>query len=252
MRRTALTQFALSVVATTAFCFGLTRPLAAATLFFDDFEDSHLPQWVGKGGGAGDGVVINDPLRPGNHVLTFTSLNFAGDIYSAPIPVTRGKKYVLHFEYLGRFDPASGAQEGNLGGFIGFTDDTPGPPETQSWLAGTALIGGAEDDPLSDDGQWHTYEITFDPFATFTPASNMIRVMLEDFLESQGVAGDVFFDNVRLTSQSSGSSGDDGCTIDPMGGSNTVLLFLGFGISLKVLQVAAGRNKGASTSRATT
>lgn len=54
--------------------------------------------------------------------------------------------------------------------------------------------------PLIDDGEWRTYTIEFDPFAGgLVPSNNTIRVMLEDFSGSGGVAGDVFFDNVRLT-----------------------------------------------------
>lgn len=197
MQERMLARMACTVLAFVSVCMSLGGTVAAAeTLFSDDFEASHLPQWVGKEGEPHHGVVVDDPLRPGNHVLTFTALNFAGDIFSPPLSVVRGRKYSLRFEYLGRFDPASGAQAGNLGGFIGFTDGRPGP--IQRWLAGTALIGGAEDDPLSDDAQWHTYTIVFDPFATFHPAGDAIRLILEDFLESRGVAGDIFFDNVQL------------------------------------------------------
>ena len=61
-----------------------------------------------------------------------------------------------------------------------------------------------EDDPLVDDNQWRKYEIEFDPFMQVpkfsgSPSNNTIRVMLEDFRDSGGVAGDVFFDNVTLS-----------------------------------------------------
>ena len=195
MMMTTYRTLVLRLIAIAAASCFVANTVAAETLFSDNFEDPHLSQWVGKGGGAHHGVVVNDPLRPGNHVRTFTELNWAGDVYGPALPVTPGQSYFVRFEYLGLLDPHSGAHAGNLGGFVGFADDTPGQ---HRWLAGTALIGGAEDDPLLDNGQWHTYTVRFDPFATFTPQGNAIRVMLEDFLESQGVAGDAFFDNLSL------------------------------------------------------
>jgi PKD repeat protein len=64
------------------------------------------------------------------------------------------------------------------------------------WLAGTTLGSGVEDDLLVEDGQWHNYQVVFDPFATGTPGSdNMIRVMLEEF---SGQVGDAMFDNIQL------------------------------------------------------
>ena len=167
---------------------------SAPALFFDDFE-GNLSQWVGKGGAAHHGVIVEDPLRPGNHVLTFTALNSAGDIFGSEVSVTPGQKLFLRFEYLGI--PTLGGNAGDLGGFIGFAEDTPGG---HRWLAGTVLCCGAESDPLLDDGEWHTYIIEFDPFAgELIPSNNTIRVMLEDFDTSGGVAGDVYFDNITIT-----------------------------------------------------
>jgi len=171
--------------------------------FSDDFE-ADLSQWVGQRGGAHHGVIVEDPLRPGNHVLTFTQLNASGDIFSSEVRVTRGEAYVLRFEYLGL---PNGGRPGDLGGAIGFAEDAP---NRHRWLAGTIFCCGIEDDLLIDDGQWRMYSIEFDVFAsglpnqvhTFAvtpPSNNTIRVMLEDFPGSNGVAGDAFFDNVRLT-----------------------------------------------------
>ena len=165
--------------------------------FHEDFEDD-LSQWVGKGEGAHNGVIVEDPLRPGNHVLTFTALNAGGDVFGSEVMVTPGQTYILMFDYLGL--PDRGGQPGNLGGFVGFAEDTPGQ---HRWPAGTALCCGGEDDPLIDDGEWHTYSIVIDPFEpgpfySGLPSGNTIRVMLEDFSGSGGVAGDVFFDNIWL------------------------------------------------------
>ena len=165
--------------------------------FHEDFEDD-LSQWVGKGEGAHNGVIVEDPLRPGNHVLTFTALNAGGDVFGSEVMVTPGQTYILMFDYLGL--PDRGGQPGNLGGFVGFAEDTPGQ---HRWPAGTVLCCGGEDDPLIDDGEWHTYSIVIDPFEpgpfySGLPSGNTIRVMLEDFSGSGGVAGDVFFDNIWL------------------------------------------------------
>ena len=176
-------------------CSPLSTTIAAGqTLFSDDFEG---PQWVGKDGGAHNGVVVDDPLRAENRVLTFTALNSGGDIFGSEVTVTPGQTYVLSFEYLGR--PGFGGVPDDLGGFIGFADDTPG---FHRWLAGTIVCCG-NDDPLIDDDQWRTYTIEFDPFVDsignpLPPSNNTIRAMLEDFSDSGGVAGDVFFDNVQI------------------------------------------------------
>ena len=168
-------------------------------LFSEDFE-TDLSQWVGKGGGPHHGTIVDDPLRPGNHVLTFTDMTSFGDVFSDAVHVSPEATYILAFDYLGIFDPHSGAVEGDLGGFIGFAEDTPGKCR---WLAGTGMHGGAEDDPLLDDGQWHTHALLFNPFVDgsgepWEISSDAIRVMIEDYSWSGGTAGDVFFDNVRL------------------------------------------------------
>ena len=171
----------------------------AQTLFADDFE-SDLSQWTGKGAGAHSGLIVADPVRASNGVLTFTVVTFAGDIFGPEVTVAPGQRYTLEFEYLGV--PGSGTP-GNLGGFIGFAEDTP---SSHRWLIGTVLCCGSEDGSLIDDGQWHTYAIEFDPFNVpplaccydGIPTNNTIRVMVEDFVFSGGVAGDVFFDNIEL------------------------------------------------------
>ena len=172
-------------------------------LFVDGFEGD-LSQWVGKEeeGGSHHGVIVDDPLQPGNHVLSFTERVAAGDVFGPEVTVTEGYTYVLTFDYLGL--PIPGSPAGNLGGTVGFAEDTPGRVR---WLAGTTLGSGIEDDPLIDDGQWHTYSIGFHVFDTVDykgqvfspgdpPSNNTIRVMLEDYSVPPG---DVFFDNIQLT-----------------------------------------------------
>ena len=153
-------------------------------LFTDDFE-SDLSQWVGKGGSTHNGQIVTDPLDSGNQVLNFTKLVGGGDVFSVdPLSSTSGE-YSLSFDYLGIAQ--EGSTPNNLGGFAGYSFGLPG---NHIWLAGTSGISGAAP-ILKDDGSWHSYEFTFQ-----TP--NAVRIMLEDFIGSGGIAGDAYFDNVSL------------------------------------------------------
>jgi choice-of-anchor C domain-containing protein len=169
--------------------------LEANESLLDESFSSGIVRWVGKSQGPHSGRIVDDPLRSGNRVVTFDALNGAGDIFSEEIPVQRGKTYLLSFDYLGF--PGSGGIAGNNGGFIGFSESTPG---NHRWLAGTELVGGAESAPLIDDGIWRNYQISFDPYDTsvpfgFVPANDTIRISVEDYV---GIPGDAFFDNIKL------------------------------------------------------
>ena len=182
-------------------CLFLSTPSRAQESFFDDFETG-LSQWTGKWGGPHTGTIVDDPIRPGNKVLSFTATNSGGDIFGTDVTVLPGDTHILSFEYLGL--PGMGGVPDNLGGTIGIAEDTP---ERHRWLAGTSTLPGSciEDDPLVDDGQWRSYSIVFDVFVsapgqchfftTVPPSNDTIRLMVEDYLD---IAGDVFFDNVRL------------------------------------------------------
>jgi hypothetical protein len=160
---------------------------SATTLFFDDFS-SGLGQWTGKSGGPHHGLVVADPLNPSNSVLTFTALNSAGDIYSTAAPLGAPGDYYLSFDYLGLEQADS--VPGDLGGFVGFSDDFPG---NHAWYAGTQDSYPGLTTFLVDDGAWHHYSITL-----HNPTNVPLHVMLEDFEGSFGVPGDAYFDNVRF------------------------------------------------------
>ncbi len=169
-----------------------------AALFEDDFE-GNLSDWTGQGGGAHSGTIVADPLNPGNQVLAFTALGSAGDIFtSQQIVLTPGETYQIAFDYLGLPSPAANA--GNLGGFAGLSEDLPG---RHLWYFATSTASGASD-VLVDDGQWASYVYEFTAPVTFTffggGTGNSVHLMFEDFGGSGGVAGDVYFDNVRLSS----------------------------------------------------
>ena len=171
---------------------------AAAALFTDDFE-SGLGQWQAKTGSPFQGQIVADPLgTPGNDVLNFTGLNQAGSIVSVPQFAGGGGPYVLTFDYLGYPAPSPVPPLG-LGGFAGVGIAAGDPCDC--WLAGTIsnYVGAFGTVAfLVDDGQWHTYSITFDP-STQPSLNPLFRLMLEDFSGSGGVAGDAYFDNITLS-----------------------------------------------------
>ena len=192
-----------------AACLALTTQ-ADTVLFQDDFESGSLSRWTAKAGQSHHGQIVADPLQPGNHVLTFTALNTAGDILTVrSFSLVGTQRLVLSFDYLGTQMP--GSVPGELGGFIGIATslDTAQP---HFWIAGTDFSGintppgiGTE---LIDDGTWHHYEIDLTDFVqTNGPAT--FHLMVEDWADHGGVPGDAFFDNIRLTSVGSGISIDD-------------------------------------------
>lgn len=166
-------------------------PLVAppGAVLFDDFPGDTLAHWVGKDEGwYHSGTIADDPLDPDNKVLRLTEVIGAGDVFSRPIAVTPGQEYALCFDYLGT--PVATAPEGN-GGAIGIADGTPG---NHRWLAGTAAVGGIEQDLLVDDGTWQHVRVEFYPEIERVDVGSF-RIMLEDF---SGLSGDVWFDNILL------------------------------------------------------
>ena len=189
-------------VAVIALC--LATQVRAEELFYDGFDD--LSAWTGKNGGPHTGVVVDDPLRPGNSVLSFFGLTTRGDVHSREIEVSPDRHYQLEFEYLGI--PGRGV-DGDLGGAIGFSDDLSFPGGQHIWLDATVATIHGPNATLIDDGTWKKYIVELDPFdpdrlaspdltAAFYPTNNTIRLIIEDFSDSGGVAGDVYFDNIRV------------------------------------------------------
>jgi len=129
-------------------------------------------------------------------VVTFLQPTAGGDIFSDEFPVADGFLVTLSFDYLGL--EVDGSEPGNFGGFIGYADDTIPSFGLGRWLAGTDGTSGA-DPILIDDGAWHSYRISFDPYdETPPPANNVLRIIVEDF---HAPPGDVFFDNIVVRTE---------------------------------------------------
>ena len=170
---------------------------ASTTLFSEDFE-SGLGQW----NPVGTGVVVADPTNPlsGNDVLSFTGLGSGGDIFTANSFFAPSQIYTVSFDYLSIETP--GAPTSDLGGFVGISDGKPG---SHTWIAGTQAGYPGLNVVLIHNGAWTNYSITIDAnTALFVyggiPMNGMpLHLMLEDFVGSDAIAGNVYFDNIAVT-----------------------------------------------------
>lgn len=182
--------------------FAATVSVARAdiTVFQENFEGTNLVQWIGKDGAPHQGQLVADPLNPANHVLTFTGVNFYGDIFTAtPVNVSRPRPYVLSFDFLGVPDPNNPTREN--GGFIGIAAAPTANDALQSWVAGT--FPGALTAPpsvattLVADGQWRHYQIDITA-ALDEKDLTQAYLMLEDWFNYGSIPGDAFFDNIKV------------------------------------------------------
>ncbi len=156
-----------------------------ATLIISDDFETDLSQWTGKSGGAHSGVLVADPFNSANQVLSFTQLISGGDLFTVDTVTSATSTFSVEFDYLGL--PKPGSEDGDLGGFFGISE---GFPDKHFWVAGTGSFPAPI--PLIDDGTWHHYSFDFtSPLSSTKP----VHLMLEDFIGSGGVAGDIYFDN---------------------------------------------------------
>ena len=171
-------------------------------LFEDTFENGNLDQWTGNLHGSHSGVIVSDPLRPLNNVLTFAALAANGDIFStvAVSDLKANHGYIVSFDYLG--SRQEGSPTNNFGGFLGVAHSIDDWREGRSWIAGTDPSGltpivGIK---LIDDGAWHHYDVDISPLVQRS-GLNSFHLMLEDWRDIGGVPGDAFFDNIRLVAR---------------------------------------------------
>lgn len=170
---------------------------ASTVLFSEDFE-SGLGQW----NPVGTGVVVADPANPlsGNDVLSFTGLGSGGDIFTAGSFFAPSQIYTVSFDYLSVETPGSATTD--LGGFVGISDGKPG---SHTWIAGTQAGYPGLSVVLTHSGAWTNYSITIDANTALfvyggTPMNGMpLHLMLEDFVGSDAIAGNVYFDDIVVT-----------------------------------------------------
>jgi hypothetical protein len=179
-------RIALLIVTLLTF-LGIGSQATAVTLFTENFETT-LSAWTGKSSGAHHGQIVADPTGTSNSVLNFFMLNSAGDIFTTGTSFSStGNQFILSFDYYGK-----GSESG---GFIGYSYDLPG---SHVWLAGsdTDYPGVSY---LTGDNAWHHYVFTFTTLG-------QVHLMLEDFVGSDTVAGNAYFDNIVLTDANGPSS----------------------------------------------
>jgi len=162
-------------------------PAFAASGFTENFQTG-LSNWTDRDPRSPESAVVADPLDASNSVLSFLRLGYGGSIMSNTA-VTSSGLFSISFDYLGQ--PGKGGVPGNLGGYLGVSTGVFSGAEM--WLAGTG--NGGTPIQLIDDGSWHHYSLTFQ-----STIGQSLHVMMEDFDGSGGVPGDVYFDNVHITS----------------------------------------------------
>jgi hypothetical protein len=166
--------------AITALALCVTLSASAVSVFQDDFSSGTLSQWTGKNGGTNSGIIVPDPVAAGHgNVLTFTSVKAGGDLFS--IASFQAGDYVLSFDYLGM--PVQSTTLLPAGGYIGYQH------WGGRWLAGSPSYG-APTLALTDDGQWHSYTISFN-------SPDAFQLMLQDF-KVNTQARNAYFDNIVL------------------------------------------------------
>ena len=151
----------------------------AAPLFGDDFESGSLAP--SKWSSLGSAQVVDDPLASGRgKVVNFAGFGSGGDLFSQSFNVPATGVTILGFDYLGL--PKAG-HPGTSGGFLGTNDPA------EHWYFGTG--GYPTSVTLSDDGAWRHYAIAL-------PAGVAAQIKLEDFVGSDDVVGNAYFDNVSV------------------------------------------------------
>ncbi|UXY14265.1 glycoside hydrolase family 18 protein [Chitiniphilus purpureus] len=160
---------------------------ADSVVLDEKFDNDLNTLWIGQNGDGSvpmHATIVDDPLRPGNKVVRFDKPVFGGDIFTKE-KFPEGK-YTLSFEYLGTCGF-------NCGGVIGYTSEFPG---RDNWLAGTASSGFPEH--IKDTKKWESYSFDFKGRFDF-------HLSLEQWVQSNGSGGDIYFDNVKLVRKGDGA-----------------------------------------------
>ena len=159
------------------------------TLFSEDFENG-MDRWTGRFQGPTTAHAVDDPLNSGHgKVMWFGDLSSGGDAFTRET-ITITSKVLIEFDYLGIIKP--GSITNDLGGFFGIANDFDAST-LQNWLA-TTSIGFTNSVQLIDDGQWHHVTVNLEPYSI-----SPFHLVLQDYMYSWGVPGDVYFDNITVS-----------------------------------------------------
>jgi hypothetical protein len=171
-------------LALAALVLALPHAASATSILIDDFESvsaGSAPSsaiWT-----TGTGQVVLDPAGGSNRVLHFTALGSGGDIWTQ---ATFGAGWLL-FDYYGTTGGPGIFTNTDSGGFVGWDiDQLHGGVEM--WVA-------SSQDMLADDVGWRSYAVQIVPPLGFP----QVYFKFEDFVGSNNVAGDAYFDNIRWT-----------------------------------------------------
>lgn len=184
----------MNVITTTTRALGFVAALSLATwaqaspltMFAADFEGD-LSGWTEREPANPSGLLVADPVNAGHgQVLTFQRAGSSGTLFSSDAVLSNSGKFTLSFDYLGLF--ADKGDSSDLGGYIGIVNGIDG---AGLWLGGTGVYATPID--LIDDGEWHSYSMTF-----ISEWGSSLRVVLEDWDGSGAFVGDAFFDNISL------------------------------------------------------
>jgi hypothetical protein len=176
----------------------LGSPTSQAISFQADFEGD-LSAWT-SGGSRGlphSGLIVSDPFDPSNHVLTFSTTTWGGDIFTVgSFGHPAGTSLRLSWDSLGV------CGHSDCGGFVGIWEDSPAQPGYPPLVYGNHdwLVGSCDACPgpvrlvTPDTGSWQHVSVDF----VLGPGQS-VYLMFEDAFYSAGAApSDAYFDNIQL------------------------------------------------------
>lgn len=218
---------ALGVALLLVMCVSRNAVATTVVSIGDDFGGTLAMNWIDRNGAGSypNASIVVDPLNPSNRVLSFPTVLAAGALFSKNFFTTTSGSYTVSFDYLGIPNGDSSS-----GGFFGISLDVPAQPYRHDWMAGTALGSYPGRIQLIDDGNWHSYSITFTnqqyDNILFT---NPVRLMFEDWDGAGSQANNAYFDNVRFydSSVAAPSFSEGVPEIDPAGLGSVAALITG-------------------------
>lgn len=166
---------------------GLSLPVTAGTLFFDDFQGGALgANWANQG----PAQLTADPFDPANTVVKFNALSGGVNILTSKLFNVDVAQITVEFDYFGD-DLYSGTGRGmQTGGYVLMNG---------VWMFGAGSYAAAFADLTSlTPGVWHHISETFRPADYFSGTTGFIA--FEQWNMAPNAPGGALFDNIRITS----------------------------------------------------